>query len=235
MDHKRAQFMNILVVEDEPKVGRALTTGLKAEGHEVTLARTGEDGFFLANSRPFDLAVLDIMLPGRSGIEILKALRSKGLRIPVLLLTAKDAVEDRVIGLDAGADDYLVKPFAFPELCARVRALLRRGQPEPQVKLKVSTLEMDLSCRSVTRDGHSIDLTVREFELLECLLRNKGRVVSRETVAREVWKETNRVTPLDNVIDVHVARLRRKVDDPFTRKLLRTVRGVGFMLAGDDQ
>lgn len=231
----RNRDMNILIVEDEPKVGKALSEGLKAEGYEVTLARTGEDGFFLVNSRSFDLAVLDIMLPGRSGIEILKTLRTKGLRIPVLLLTAKDAVEDRVIGLDAGADDYLVKPFAFPELCARVRALLRRGQPELAVKLKISTLEMDLSCRSVTRDGHNIDLTVREFELLEYLLRNKGRVVSREMLARDVWKERNRVTPLDNVIDVHVARLRRKVDDPFKSKLVRTVRGVGFMLAEDDR
>jgi len=227
--------MNILIVEDEPKVGKALSEGLKAEGYEVTLARTGEDGFFLANSRPFDLVVLDIMLPGRSGIEILQALRKNKLPTPVLLLTAKDTVDDRVVGLDAGADDYLIKPFAFPELCARIRALLRRGKAEPGVTLKAATLEMDLSTRSVTRDGQPIHLTVREFELLEYLLRNKNRVVSREMLARDVWKETNRATPLDNVIDVHVARLRKKVDDPFKLKLVQTVRGVGFMFRGDDQ
>ena len=222
--------MQILVVEDEPKVGRALQDGLQAEGYNVKLARTGEDGFFLASSMPFDLIVLDVMLPGRDGIEVLNGLRKGGLRIPVLLLTAKDAIEDRVLGLDSGADDYLVKPFAFPELSARIRALLRRGKPEPVGALKAGTLEMDVVTRTVTREGHRIDLTAREFELLEFLVRNKGRVVSREMLARDVWKESARATPLDNVIDVHVARLRRKVDDRFECKLLHTVRGVGFTL-----
>ncbi len=225
--------MKILAIEDEPKVGKALLQGLKAEGYQVTLAQTGEDGFFLLNSSPFDLVVLDVMLPGRSGIEVLKAMRRQEMTVPVLLLTAKDSVEDRVVGLDAGADDYLVKPFAFPELCARIRALLRRGKPELVVTLKIDTLEMDLITRSVTRENKPIDLTVREFELLEFLLRNKSKVVSREMLARDVWKETSRATPLDNVIDVHIARLRRKVDDDFQPKLVRTVRGVGFMLSED--
>jgi two-component system, OmpR family, copper resistance phosphate regulon response regulator CusR len=227
--------MKVLIVEDEPKVGKALSEGLKANGYEVTLAQTGEDGFFLANSQQFDVIVLDVMLPGRNGIEVLKTLRKQGMQVPVLLLTAKDSVEDRVLGLDAGADDYLVKPFAFPELRARLRALLRRGKTETIVSFKLGTLEMDLTTRLVTRDAKHIELTVREFELLEFLLRNKGRVVSREMLARDVWKESNRATPLDNVIDVHIARLRRKVDDEFEPKLVRTVRGVGFMLSEDER
>ena len=227
--------MKILAIEDEPKVGKALLQGLKAEGYQVTLAPTGEDGFFLLNSSAFDLVVLDVMLPGRSGIEVLKAMRRQELRVPVLLLTAKDSVEDRVVGLDAGADDYLVKPFAFPELCARIRALLRRGKPEQVLTLKIDALEMDLITRSVTRENKPIELTVREFELLEFLLRNKGKVVSREMLARDVWKETSRATPLDNVIDVHIARLRRKVDDDFQPKLVRTVRGVRFMVSEDNR
>ena len=226
--------MKILIVEDEPKVGKALSEGLRANGDEVTLAQTGEDGFFLASSQSFDLIVLDVMLPGRNGIEVLKTLRKQGLRVPVLLLTAKDSIEDRVLGLDAGADDYLVKPFAFPELRARLRALVRRGKTESIVSLKLGPLEMDLTTRLVTRDTKPIELTVREFELLEFLLRNKGRVVSREMLARDVWKENNRATPLDNVIDVHIARLRRKLDDEFEPKLVRTVRGVGFKLSEDE-
>jgi DNA-binding response OmpR family regulator len=226
--------VRILVIEDEPKVGKALHEGLQAEDYDVTLAPTGEDGFFLASSQPFDLIVLDILLPGRDGIEILNALRTRGMRIPVLVLTAKDAIEDRVAGLDAGADDYLVKPFAFAELSARIRALLRRGNPEAPAPLRIDTLEMDLVARTVSRAGQRIDLTGREFDLLESLVRNKGRVVSREMLAREVWKETSRATPIDNVIDVHVARLRRKVDDPFSRKLVHTVRGVGFTVREEE-
>ncbi len=227
--------MRILVIEDEPKVGRAVQEGLQSEGYDVELSATGEDGFFLASSQAFDLIVLDVMLPGRDGVEVLAALRKGGLRTPVLLLTARDAIEDRVAGLDSGADDYLVKPFAFPELSARLRALLRRGKPESPDSLKIDTLEMDVATRTVSRAGHRIELTPREYELLEFLVRNKGRVVSREMLAREVWKESGRATPLDNVIDVHIARLRRKVDDPFESKLLHTVRGVGFTLREADQ
>src|SRR5260370_1685638 len=223
--------MKILIVEDEPKVGKARSGGLNASGDEVPLAQTGEDGFFLASSDSLELIVVDVMLPGRNGIEVLKTLRKQGLRVPVLLLTAKDSIEDRVLGLDAGADDYLVKPFAFPELRARLRALVRRGKTESLMSLKLGPLEMDLTTRLVTRDAKPIELTVREFELLEFLLRNKGRVVSREMLARDVWKENNRATPLDNVIDVHIARLRRKLDDEFEPKLVRTDRGVGFNLS----
>jgi len=222
--------VQILVVEDEPKVGNALKEGLEGEGYDVTLARTGEEGFFHASTRAFDLIILDVMLPGRDGIEVLSTMRRQGARTPVLLLTAKDAIEDRVLGLDAGADDYLVKPFAFAELSARIRALLRRNQAKPATVLTVASLEIDPIKRTVSRDGHRIELTVHEFELLEYLARNHGRVVSREMLAHDVWKESGRATPLDNVIDVHVARLRRKVDDPFDTKLLHTVRGVGFTL-----
>jgi len=226
--------VQILVIEDEPKVGKALQEGLQAEDYEVTLAPTGEEGFFLASSQSFDMIVLDLLLPGRDGLEVLGALRKKGMCIPVLVLTAKDALEDRVAGLDAGADDYLVKPFAFPELSARIRALLRRGRPESPEPVRVDTLEIDLHTRAVSRDGHKIDLTAREFDLLEFLVRYKGRVVSREMLAREVWKEASRATPIDNVIDVHVARLRRKIDDPYQRKLVHTVRGVGFTVREDE-
>lgn len=223
--------MRLLVIEDEPKVGQALREGLQAEGYEVVLAETGEDGFFLASNRVFDLIVLDVMLPGRDGLEVLAALRKQSISTPVLLLTAKDAVESRVAGLDAGADDYLVKPFAFPELSARIRALSRRGKAEPMTLIRIGTFEVDPVTRTVLREGIRLELTVREFELLEYLARNKGRVVSREMLARDVWKEPGRATPLDNVIDVHVARLRKKLDDPFAIKLLHTVRGVGFLLS----
>jgi DNA-binding response OmpR family regulator len=222
--------MRLLVVEDEAKVARALKDGLSRDGYEVTVARTGEEGYYLLDSEAFDLVVLDLMLPGRDGLEVLATMRSRDRRIPVLIVTARDSVEDRVIGLDAGADDYLVKPFAFAELLARVRALSRRGRADPPARLKISDLEVDPSARRVTRGGRTLDLTAREFELLEYLVRNGGRVVSREMLAREVWKETGRATPLDNVIDVHIARLRRKVDDAAAAKLIHTVRGVGFMI-----
>ena len=225
--------MRILVVEDERKVAQALREGLEGESYSVVLVHTGEDGFFLASSEPFDLVVLDIMLPGRNGIEVLSAMRKRGLRMPVLLLTAKDAVEDRVLGLDAGADDYLVKPFAFPELSARVRALLRRGKPEAPVSLQVEDLHIDLISRTVKRGSQILDLTGREYEVLEYLLRHHGQVVSREMLARDVWKETVRHSPLDNVIDVHMVRIRRKVDEGFATKLVHTVRGVGFVLKKD--
>jgi two-component system copper resistance phosphate regulon response regulator CusR len=225
--------VRILLVEDEIKVGNALSKGLQAEEYEITWAQTGEEGFFHASSHTFDMIILDVMLPGRDGIEVLSTLRKQGSTTQVLLLTAKDAIEDRVVGLDAGADDYLVKPFAFAELGARIRALLRRNKPEPAVAMSISTLEIDPVRRTVTREGQRIDLTAREFELLEYLAHNYRGVVSREMLARDVWKESGRATPLDNVIDVHVARLRKKMDDPFETKLLHTVRGVGFTLSED--
>ncbi|MBN1885839.1 MAG: response regulator transcription factor [Candidatus Krumholzibacteriota bacterium] len=226
--------MHILVIEDEPKVARALRTGLEAEHYVVTAAATGEEGYFLATTRAFDLVLLDLMLPGRNGFEILAALRETGNETPVLILTARDAVDDRVRGLDGGADDYLVKPFAFSELLARIRALTRRGRPDGALRHQVADLVLDRVTRKVSRGGVDIPLTAREFELLEYLLRNRGHVVSREMLAHDVWKVEERATPLDNVIDVHVARLRRKIDAPFERKLLRTIRGVGFTLGEEN-
>jgi len=222
----------ILVVEDESKVARALREGLERQGHQVVIAPTGEEGFFLVNAEEFDLIILDLMLPGRDGLQVLSTLRKRGLETPVLILTARDAIEDRVQGLDKGADDYLVKPFAFPELLARVRALLRRSEQGPQLRL--ADLEMNVVTRNAKRRGQYIELTGREFELLEYLLRHKDQVVSREMLARYVWKESARATPLDNVMDVHINRLRRKVDEPFDRKLIHTVRGVGFVLREEE-
>ena len=224
--------MRILVVEDDRKVARALREGLQAEHYDVRVASNGEEGFFLVNHETFDVVLLDLMLPRRDGIEVLTTLRKRGLQTPVLILTAKDTVEDRVHGLDLGADDYLVKPFAFPELVARIRALLRRGRMDQVLKLQLDDLEMDLVTRRVIRRASAIDLTTKEFELLEYLLRHQGQVVSREMLARDVWQVTVRATPLDNVIDVSIARLRRKIDDPFDKTLLHTVRGVGFVLGG---
>ena len=222
--------MRILIVEDEEKMAKALRTGLEADEFSVSVAHTGEDGFFLASTETYDLVILDLMLPNRDGMEVLAALRQKNVSVPVLILTSRDTVEDRVKGLDAGADDYLVKPFAFSELLARIRALLRRGKVESGDKLRLADLEMNTAGRAVSRGGKELGLTAREFDLLEYMLRQKGRVISREMLARDVWQETARYTPLDNVIDVHIAHLRRKLDDPFRTKLLHTVRGVGFVL-----
>ena len=224
------QRFRVLVVEDEQKVANALKEGLEGETYDVIVERTGEGAFFRVNTETFDVILLDLGLPGRDGIEILAALRQRGLKTPVLVLTARDSLTDRVQGLDAGADDYLVKPFAFAELLARLRALVRRGRSSESPRLQVSDLHVDLITRKVTRSGTLVELTVREFELLEFLMRHHAQVVSRETLARDVWKETARTTPLDNVIDVHIARLRRKVDFEHQVKLIHTVRGVGFML-----
>jgi two-component system, OmpR family, copper resistance phosphate regulon response regulator CusR len=222
--------VRILIVEDERKLAQVLSSALQAEHYDVVVAATGEDGFYRANAELFDLVVLDLMLPGRSGLEILQTLRQRRIEAPVLILTARDSLDDRVLGLDLGADDYLVKPFALPELLARIRALLRRGRPSDVFRLKVGDLELDLVARRVVRADKLIDLTAREFELLEYLLRHQGHLVSREMLARDVWKEPRRATPLDNVIDVQIARLRRKVDAEGVVRLIHTVRGVGFVM-----
>lgn len=222
--------MRVLVVEDEPKIAAVLASALQADHYDVAVASNGEDGFFRASAEVFDLLVLDIMLPGRSGLEILKALRQRQIHTPVLILTARDGIDDRVLGLDLGADDYLVKPFAVPELLARVRALLRRGRSSDALRLKSADLEVDLVGRRATRGDRPLDLTVREFDLLEYLLRHQGHLVSREMLARDVWQEPRRATPLDNVIDVQIARLRKKIDAETGPRLIHTVRGVGFML-----
>jgi DNA-binding response OmpR family regulator len=222
--------VRVLVVEDERKLAQVLKAALEAEHYDVAIAVTGEDGFFRANAEAFDLVVLDLMLPGRNGLEILQTLRQRQLQTPVLILTARDGVDDRVLGLDLGADDYLVKPFALPELLARIRALLRRGRPSEVFRLKTADLELDLVTRRVARGERLLELTAREFELLEYLLRHSGHLVSREMLAREVWKEPRRATPLDNVIDVQITRLRKKVDTEGAARLIHTVRGVGFVL-----
>lgn len=224
--------MRLLLIEDDDKTARALRDGLTREGFAVRTAHTGEEGFFLLNTEAFDLVVLDWMLPGRDGVEILKALRARGTRTPVLLLTARDTVEDRVQGLESGADDYLVKPFAFPELLARLRSLLRRATVEP-LRRTVADLVVDFETRRAWRGERELTLTPREFDLLAYLARQPGQTVTREMLARDVWRETHRATPLDNVIDVHVAHLRRKVDEGQPVKLIHTIRGVGFVLRAE--
>ena len=220
----------MLIVEDERKLAQVLASALQAEHYDVVVAATGEDGFHRANAERFDLVVLDLMLPGRSGLEILQTLRQRQIDTPVLILTARDGVDDRVLGLDRGADDYLVKPFALPELLARIRALLRRGRPSDLLRLKAADLEVDLVARRVMRGDRPIELTSREFDLLEYLLRHQGHLVSREMLARDVWKEPRRATPLDNVIDVQMTRLRKKVDLEGPARLIHTIRGVGLVL-----
>jgi DNA-binding response OmpR family regulator len=218
----------VLVVEDERKVRRSLERGLQEEGYEVIAAATGEEGLQLATAQPFECAILDLMLPGRDGLEVLADLRKAGRTLPVLILTARDAVEDRVTGLDAGADDYLVKPFAFAELLARLRVLLRRGYVERETVLRAGDLEMDLLQRRVTRGSGEVVLTYREFEVLAYLLRHKNKTVTREMLGRDVWQEPGYA--LTNVIDVYITMLRRKVERSGQTPLIHTVRGVGYSL-----
>jgi len=221
--------VRVLLIEDDAKTARALASGLRGEGFEVTTAKTGEEGFFLVSRESFDVVILDWMLPGRDGIEVLRTLRAGGSKTPVLLLTARDAVEDRVLGLNAGADDYLVKPFAFAELLARVRALLRVDSGSA-LRQQIGDLTLNMQTRRVARGSREIALTPREFDLLMFLAQYHDQTVTRQMIAREVWREPNRATPLDNVIDVHLAHLRRKLDEGETVKLIQTVRGVGFVL-----
>lgn len=223
----------ILIIEDNAKTANAIRTGLRGESYEAVVARTGNEGFSLLTAEAFDLVLLDWMLPGRDGIEILKSLRARGTTTPVLLLTARDSVEDRVLGLDCGADDYLVKPFAFAELLARIRVLLRRTGDTERLRRQIGDLVLDVENRRVLRGEKEITLTPREFDLLAYLVRHHGQTVTRQMLARDVWREPQRVTPLDNVIDVHVAHLRRKIDDGHRSKLLHTVRGVGFSLRSE--
>jgi DNA-binding response OmpR family regulator len=224
----------VLVVEDEQKVAAALHDGLAGEGYDVVVEGTGEGAFFRATTEPFDVMLLDLGLPERDGLQILRTLRERQVTVPVLILTARDASQDRVLGLDSGADDYLVKPFAFDELLARIRALLRRGRGAEPLKLKFQNLEMDVVTRKVTRGGQAVDLTVLEFQLLNCLLRRQGEPVSRETLATEVWKESALSSTLNNVIDVHIARLRRKIDLDRPTRLIHTMRGIGFVLREEE-
>lgn len=225
--------MKLLLVEDDPKTSRAVCDGLTAEGFVVETAHTGDEGLLALERSAFDLLVLDWMLPGRDGLAVLGTLRARGTKLPVLLLTARDALEDRVLGLESGADDYLVKPFAFAELVARVRALLRRAGDSASLRKRVADLVVDVETRQAWRGAETIPLTPKEFELLAYLLRHQGLTVTRAMLARDVWREPNRATPIDNVIDVHVAHLRRKVDEGCREKLIHTVRGVGFEIRED--
>ena len=218
----------LLVIEDERKVLRALQRGLENEGYQVVASANGDTGFRLALSRPFDCIILDLLLPGKEGLQILRDLRKAGQKIPMLILTARDTVQDRVIGLDAGADDYLVKPFAFAELLARLRVLLRRGPGLPETVLQADDLEMNLLERRVTRAGKEISLTLRESELLEYLLRHKNTTVTRDMLGRDVWKEPGYA--LTNVIDVFINYLRRKIEKAGSPSLIHTIRGVGYCL-----
>jgi len=220
----------ILIVEDEAKLAKAVSDGLSAEGYKTFSTASGEEALFMLSREKFDLLILDVMLPGRSGLEIAKLLRSSQDQVPILMLTARDSIEDRVAGFESGTDDYLIKPFAFAELIARVRALLKRTQPENTIKLLCGDLEMNLITREVLRARQKIELTGKEFEVLEYLLRHRNEVVTREMLARDVWQETSRAVPLDNVIDVHMTRLRKKVDQDFSVVLIHTIRGVGFTL-----
>ncbi|QEY62464.1 response regulator [Metapseudomonas lalkuanensis] len=221
--------MKLLIVEDEPKTGQFLRQGMTEAGLAADLATNGLDGRDLALAGGYDLIILDVMLPGLDGWQVLRSLRQAGLQVPVLFLTARDAVEERVHGLELGADDYLIKPFAFAELLARVRTLLRRGASAPQeTSLDLGDLHLDLLSRRVERGGRRIDLTTKEFALLEFLLRRQGEVLPKTLIAAEVWdmhfdSETN-------VIEVAVRRLRAKLDDDFPTKLIHTVRGMGYVL-----
>ena len=219
--------MKILIVEDEPKTGDYLKQGLAEAGFVADLARNGPDGLHLALSEDYDLVVLDIMLPGLDGWQVLRELRQAGRHAPVLFLTARDQIEDRVKGLELGADDYLVKPFAFSELLARCRSLLRRGKAKEPETLKAADLELDLMRRRVTRAGRRIDLTAKEFALLELLLRRQGEVLPRSLIASQVWDMN--FDSDTNVIEVAMRRLRAKIDDDFEPKLIRTVRGMGYV------
>ena len=218
----------VLVIEDERKVLRGLERGLREAGYEVVTATNGETGYELASTRSFDCLVLDLMLPGRDGLSVLAELRRERKSVPVLILTARDALENRVLGLDAGGDDYLVKPFGFAELLARLRALLRRGRADRETLLQAAGLEMDLLQRSVRRGDVPIELTPREFELLEYFLRHKGAVVTRDMLGRDVWREPSHA--LTNVIEVYVNFLRRKIDRSDQPSLIQTIRGVGYVL-----
>jgi two-component system copper resistance phosphate regulon response regulator CusR len=221
--------MRILLVEDEPGAARMLAKGLREQTYAVDVASDGESAVYQASVNDYDLVILDVMLPLKDGFEVCRELRAEGLTIPILMLTARDAVQDRIEGLDTGADDYLTKPFDFHELLARLRALLRRGHALRPETVEVADLSVDMRARRVTRGGHLIELTAKEYALLEYLARRAGEVVNRAEIAEHVWEEN--FDPFSNLIEVYVQRLRRKIDEGHALKLLRTRRGEGYMLA----
>ncbi len=220
--------MRLLIVEDEKKVAGFIKKGLEEETYAVDVAYDGEEGFHLAELNQYDMIILDLMLPKMDGLEVLTRLRDKKVNTPILLLTAKDAVEDKVMGLNKGADDYLTKPFAFSELLARVRSLLRRGQAETKTELKVSDLSLDMVSHKVNRNGEEIELTGKEYSLLEYFMRNEGKVLTRTMIAEHVWDYN--FDTFTNVIDVYVNHLRKKIDKKYPVKLLHTLRGIGYVM-----
>lgn len=224
--------MRILIIEDEPKTGKYLKQGLSEAGFVTDLVRDGLDGKHLALTEAYDLIILDVMLPNANGWEIIQTIRRAGKNMPVLFLTARDGIDDRVKGLELGADDYLIKPFAFSELLARVRTLLRRGKVRAPDIVQVADLVLDLPRRKLTRGGKRIELTGKEFALLELLLRRRGEVLPRSLIASQIWDMN--FDSDTNVIEVAVRRLRAKMDDNFEPKLIRTVRGMGYVLMGLD-
>ena len=223
--------MRILLVEDERKVAEMIARGLKAERYAVDVSRDGQSGWEMASAYDYDLIVLDLMLPGLGGTEILRRVRRKNQLVPILILTARDATDEKVGNFEAGADDYLTKPFAFAELLVRVKALLRRGPVNRASVLRVSDLEVDRLFQQVKRAGRKIDLTAKEYALLEYFATNPGRVFSRTMIIEHVWDRS--FEGLTNIVDVYVRHLRRKVDDPFGTKLIRTVHGVGYCLSDE--
>jgi two-component system OmpR family response regulator len=228
MTEPRLSATRLLVVEDDPKLVRALERGLEAEGYDVDVAYTGEDALSQADQQDYDAVVLDVMLPGVDGFAVCEELRRRPDWLPVLMLTARAEVADRIRGLDAGADDYLVKPFDFGELLARLRALVRRSPTERGAPLEVGELRLDSATRTVTRAGREVELTAREFQVLELLARRAGTVVSRPQLLEEIWDDD--CDGSANVVDVYIGYLRKKLEDPAGPQLIRTVRGVGFVL-----
>ncbi len=220
--------MRILIVEDEKKVAGFIKKGLEEETYAVDVAYDGVEGLHLGEQGQYDLIILDLMLPEMDGLEVLSRLRKEEIDAPILLLTAKDAVEDKVMGLDKGADDYLTKPFAFSELVARVRVLLRRGKAETKTVLQISDLTLDLVSHKVNRNGEEIELTGKEYSLLEYFMRNQGKVLTRTMIAEHVWDYN--FDTFTNVIDVYVNHLRKKIDKSYPKKLLHTLRGVGYIM-----
>jgi DNA-binding response OmpR family regulator len=223
--------MRILVVEDESRLAELIRRGLTHEGHAIDLAQTGEEALDWIDAANYDAIVLDIMLPGISGLEVCRTIRKRSVQTPILLLTARDAVPDRVAGLDAGADDYLIKPFAFPELLARLRALARRPPETHQTQLAAGDLRLDPASRQVWRGNREVHLQNKEFRILEHLMRNPNRVLSRDQIAEHAWDYD--FPAVTNVIDVHIKSLRRKLDDPYPGQLIQTVRGAGYRLTID--